>query len=244
MEGVTVVDHPLVQHKLTLIREKERSTKSFRELLQRDRHAALLRGHARSAARMGGDRDADDAHEGAEDRRQEAGVRADPARRAGARRGHARPRADGARRPYRALSRSGDAGRGRILSSRRRPTSPSAWSSSSSPVLATANTAVAAIDRLKERGAKDIRVVCLIAVAGGRRAAARHSSRRQALDRRDRRSSGRRRLHHAGPRRRRRPRLRHGIAARGQMIRQAVLVRRFERKGARAAERLKHREKA
>ena len=32
MQGVTIVDHPLVQHKLTLIREKERSTKSFREL--------------------------------------------------------------------------------------------------------------------------------------------------------------------------------------------------------------------
>jgi uracil phosphoribosyltransferase len=32
MEGVTLVDHPLVQHKLTLIREKELSTKSFREL--------------------------------------------------------------------------------------------------------------------------------------------------------------------------------------------------------------------
>src|ERR1700689_4852062 len=34
MEGVTVVDHPLVQHKLTLIREKNISTKSFRELLK------------------------------------------------------------------------------------------------------------------------------------------------------------------------------------------------------------------
>ncbi|MBS0248072.1 MAG: uracil phosphoribosyltransferase [Proteobacteria bacterium] len=33
MEGVVVVDHPLVQHKLTLLRDKERSTKSFRELL-------------------------------------------------------------------------------------------------------------------------------------------------------------------------------------------------------------------
>ena len=32
MEGVTVVSHPLVQHKLTLLREKQRSTKSFREL--------------------------------------------------------------------------------------------------------------------------------------------------------------------------------------------------------------------
>jgi uracil phosphoribosyltransferase len=34
MEGVTVVDHPLVQHKLTLIRDKHISTKSFRELLK------------------------------------------------------------------------------------------------------------------------------------------------------------------------------------------------------------------
>jgi uracil phosphoribosyltransferase len=33
MQGVTVVDHPLVQHKLTLMREKERSTKGFRQLL-------------------------------------------------------------------------------------------------------------------------------------------------------------------------------------------------------------------
>jgi uracil phosphoribosyltransferase len=34
MDGVTVVEHPLVQHKLTLIRDKARSTKSFRELLK------------------------------------------------------------------------------------------------------------------------------------------------------------------------------------------------------------------
>jgi uracil phosphoribosyltransferase len=34
MQGVTVVSHPLVQHKLTLIRDKNRSTKSFRELLK------------------------------------------------------------------------------------------------------------------------------------------------------------------------------------------------------------------
>jgi len=33
MQGVTVVDHPLVQHKLTLMRDKERSTKGFRELM-------------------------------------------------------------------------------------------------------------------------------------------------------------------------------------------------------------------
>ncbi len=34
MEGVTIVNHPLVQHKLTLLRNKDISTKSFRELLK------------------------------------------------------------------------------------------------------------------------------------------------------------------------------------------------------------------
>ncbi|MBW0002419.1 MAG: uracil phosphoribosyltransferase [Hyphomicrobiales bacterium] len=33
MEGVTVVDHPLVRHKLSLMRDKRRSTKGFRQLL-------------------------------------------------------------------------------------------------------------------------------------------------------------------------------------------------------------------
>ncbi|HEY2526463.1 MAG TPA: uracil phosphoribosyltransferase [Xanthobacteraceae bacterium] len=33
MEEVSVVNHPLIQHKLTLIRDKNRSTKSFRRLL-------------------------------------------------------------------------------------------------------------------------------------------------------------------------------------------------------------------
>ena len=30
---VRVVDHPLVQHKLTLLRQRERSTKGFRQIL-------------------------------------------------------------------------------------------------------------------------------------------------------------------------------------------------------------------
>ena len=34
MEGVTLVDHPLVQHKLSLMREKSTSTASFRQLLR------------------------------------------------------------------------------------------------------------------------------------------------------------------------------------------------------------------
>ncbi|MEI8275385.1 MAG: uracil phosphoribosyltransferase, partial [Hyphomicrobiales bacterium] len=35
------------------------------------------------------------------------------------------------------------------------------------PVLATANTAVAAVDRLKEHGAREIRVVCLVGAPEG-----------------------------------------------------------------------------
>lgn len=34
MQDVTVVDHPLVQHKLTILRDKETSTRSFRGLLR------------------------------------------------------------------------------------------------------------------------------------------------------------------------------------------------------------------
>lgn len=34
MDGVTVIDHPLVQHKLTLMRDRETSTASFRRLLR------------------------------------------------------------------------------------------------------------------------------------------------------------------------------------------------------------------
>src|SRR5271163_1387587 len=33
MTGAHVVDHPLVQHKLTLMRDKRRSTKGFRQLM-------------------------------------------------------------------------------------------------------------------------------------------------------------------------------------------------------------------
>jgi uracil phosphoribosyltransferase len=37
-EHLTIVDHPLVQHKLTLMRDKECSTKSFRQLLREISH--------------------------------------------------------------------------------------------------------------------------------------------------------------------------------------------------------------
>ena len=39
-EGVTVIDHPLVQHKLTIMRDRETSTRGFRQLLRET--AALI----------------------------------------------------------------------------------------------------------------------------------------------------------------------------------------------------------
>jgi uracil phosphoribosyltransferase len=42
MQGVTVVDHPLVQHKLTIMRNRETSTAGFRRLL---REISLLLGY-------------------------------------------------------------------------------------------------------------------------------------------------------------------------------------------------------
>jgi hypothetical protein len=42
MQGVTVIDHPLVQHKLTIMRDKNTSTAGFRRLL---REISLLLGY-------------------------------------------------------------------------------------------------------------------------------------------------------------------------------------------------------
>ncbi len=42
LDHLTVVNHPLVQHKLTLMRDKDTSTAGFRRLAARDQPAAGL----------------------------------------------------------------------------------------------------------------------------------------------------------------------------------------------------------
>jgi uracil phosphoribosyltransferase len=42
MDGITIVEHPLVQHKLTLMRDKDTPTATFRPAAARDLHPALL----------------------------------------------------------------------------------------------------------------------------------------------------------------------------------------------------------
>jgi len=164
--GVTVVAHPLVQHKLTLLRDKHRSTKSFRELcneigmqlcyeVTRDLPLADVEIET-PLARMNS------------------------------------PKLVGKKLVFAPILRSGmtivdgmidlvPAARIAHIGMYRDPDTlvaveyffkaPSDVAERLvivvAPVLATANTAVAAIDRLKERGATDIRFVCLIAAPEG-----------------------------------------------------------------------------
>ncbi|OKO86160.1 uracil phosphoribosyltransferase [Bradyrhizobium sp. AS23.2] len=166
MEGVTIVDHPLVQHKLTLVRDKSISTKSFRELIKeigmllcyevtRDLpltdvvvDTPLARMHS---AKIAGKK-----------------LVFVPMLRAGT------TFVDGmmdlvptARVAHIGLYREPHS----FTAVEYFFKSPSDLSERLAivvtSVVATANTAVAAIDRLKERGAKDIRLACLIAAPEG-----------------------------------------------------------------------------
>ena len=169
MDGVTIVSHPLVQHKLTLLRQKDISTKSFRELLKeigmllcyevtRDLPLADIEIET-PLARMKSP--------------QIAGKKLvfAPVLRAGV------TFADGmldlvptARIAHIGLYREPET----FVAVEYFFKAPSDLHERLviviSPVLATANSAVAAVDRLKERGANDIRLVSLIAAPEGVRA--------------------------------------------------------------------------
>lgn len=166
MEGVTVVDHPLVQHKLTLIRGKNLSTKSFRELLKEI--GALL------------------CYEVTRDLPLTKVEIETPLARMMS------PRIAGKKLVFAPILRAGTtfaegmldlvpAARVAHIGLYREPESfvaveyffkaPSDLHERLvivvAPVVATANTATAAVVRLKERGANDIRFVCLLASPQG-----------------------------------------------------------------------------
>jgi uracil phosphoribosyltransferase len=166
MQGVKIVDHPLVQHKLTLIRDKSRSTKSFRELLK---EIGMLV-----------------CYEVTRDLPLESVEIETPLARMMA------PRLAGKKLVFAPILRSGitfaegmldlvPAARVAHIGLYREPETFAAveyffkaptdlnerLAIVVAPVLATGNTAVAAVDRLKERGAKDIRLVTLICAPPG-----------------------------------------------------------------------------
>jgi uracil phosphoribosyltransferase len=166
MEGVTIVDHPLVQHKLTLIRDKTISTKSFRELLKEI--GMLLCYEVTRDLPL-----TDVEIETPLARMQSAKISGKklvfvPVLRAGV------TFVDGmldlvptARVAHIGLYREP----GTFVAVEYFFKSPSDLDERLAivvaPVVATANTAIAAVDRLKERGARDIRLVCLLAAPEG-----------------------------------------------------------------------------
>src|ERR1700731_4556110 len=161
MEGVTIVKHPLVQHKLTLIRDKNVSTKSFRELLKEI--GMLLCSEVTRALPL-----------------TDIEIETPLARMRS-------PKISGKKLVFAPVLRAGVTFAEGMLDLV--PTArvahiglyrePETYVAAEyffkapadlherlviviSPVLATANSAVAAVDRLKERGANDIRLVSLI----------------------------------------------------------------------------------
>ena len=166
MEGVTIVSHPLVQHKLTLLREKEASTKSFRELLK-EIGMLLCYEVTRDLPLARVDIETPLAHMKSP---QIAGKKLvfAPVLRAGM------TFAEGmldlvpsARVAHIGLYREPETFVAVEYYFKAPVDLPERQVIVISPVLATANTAVAAVDRLKERGANDIRLVCLIAAPEG-----------------------------------------------------------------------------
>ena len=166
MEGVTVVEHPLIQHKLTLIRDKNISAKLFRELLSEigmllcyevTRDLPLTTVEIETPlARMTASKIAGKKLVFAPVLRAgltfaEGMLDLVPSARV-AHIGLYREPETFAAVEYFFKAPSDLAERLVIVIV---------------PVLATANTAVAAVDRLKERGAKDIRLVCMISAPRG-----------------------------------------------------------------------------
>ena len=166
MDGVTIVSHPLVQHKLTLLRKKEISTKSFRELLK-EIGMLLCYEITRDLPLADVDIETPLAHMKSPKIAGKKLVFA-PVLRAGV------TFAEGmlqlvpnARIAHVGFCREPET----LVAVEYFFKAPSDLHERQviviSPVLATANTAVAAVDRLKERGATDIRLVSLIGVPEG-----------------------------------------------------------------------------
>lgn len=166
MQGVTVVDHPLVQHKLTLMRDKSRSTKGFRQLL--NEIGMLLCYEVTRDLPL--ESVSIDTPIAAMEAPQIAGKKLvlAPILRAGI------GFLDGmlnlvpsARVAHVGLYRDPET----LQAVEYYFKAPSDLADRTvlilDPMLATANSGVAAIDRLKERGAKDLRFVCLLAAPEG-----------------------------------------------------------------------------
>ena len=148
MQGVTVVDHPLVQHKLSIMRNKETSTAGFRRLL---REISLLLGYEvtrnleLTTTKIETPLEVMDA-----------------------------PILEGKKLVFASVLRAGNGlyrDHDTLEAVEYFFKAPSDLADRLvivvDPMLATANSAIAAIDKLKGRGATNIRFLCLLAAPEG-----------------------------------------------------------------------------
>jgi uracil phosphoribosyltransferase len=166
MPNITTVSHPLVQHKLTLLRDKSTSTKSFRELL-REIATLLCYEVTRDLPLQSIDIETPLMAMKAPSLAGKKLVFA-PILRAGM--GLIEGMLDlvpSARIAHVGLYRDPDS----LMAVEYYFKAPSDLSERLvivvDPMLATGNTAVAAVDRLKEQGAAEVRLVCLLASPAG-----------------------------------------------------------------------------
>jgi uracil phosphoribosyltransferase len=166
MNQVTVVDHPLVQHKLTLLRDKSRTTKGFRQLM---REMATL-----MCYEVTRDLSLDPVTIETPLMKMQAYVLSGkklvfaPILRAGV--GMLEGMLDlvpSARVAHIGLYREPESLVTVEYYFRAPVDLPDRPVIAIDPMLATGNTAVAALDRLKEHGATDLRFVCLLATQPG-----------------------------------------------------------------------------
>ena len=166
MQNLTIVDHPLVQHKLTIMRCKDTSTAGFRRLLREIAHLLCYEVTRDLEVEMIEIETPVRRHERAHAQGQEARLRLDPARGQRPARRHARPRALGPRRPYRALPRPRNPRSGRILFQgavgRRRQVGDRCRSHAGDGQFSNRGG-----QKLKDRGANNLRFLCLLAAPEG-----------------------------------------------------------------------------
>ena len=166
MKGVTVVDHPLVQHKLTRLRDKDTSTKTFREIM---REVSILLCYEATRDLALEDREVETPFETTQS-----------------------PQIAGKKLLFAPILRAGEgmlegmlslvpSARVAHIGLYRDPTTmvaveyylktPETMSERQviviNPLLATGGTASAAVERLKEQGASDLSFVCILACPEG-----------------------------------------------------------------------------
>ena len=110
MSVVEIVDHPLIQHKISLLRDRSTGTKEFRDLVS---EIAMLLCYEATRDLPTEAVEVESPHQGSG--RPQAGAGPHPARRSRHGGRHAEPDSRCQGRPHRHVPQRGDAGAGRVL---------------------------------------------------------------------------------------------------------------------------------